>query len=108
MQVLWTTYGTHLEDEYFEDPLSFKPSRFEEPVSQYVYVPFGGGPRACAGYQLAKLNILIFIHLVVTRYDWSLVHPDETIIMDPLPIPSHGMPIKISPKSEARPNVQQM
>ncbi|XP_022952282.1 taxadiene 5-alpha hydroxylase isoform X2 [Cucurbita moschata] len=107
-KVLWTTYGTHLEDKYFEDPLSFKPSRFEEPVSQYVYVPFGGGPRACAGYQLAKLNILIFIHLVVTRYDWSLVHPDETIIMDPLPIPSHGMPIKISPKSEARPNVQQM
>lgn len=107
-QVLWTTYGTHYEEEYFEDPLSFKPSRFEEPVSQYVYVPFGGGPRACAGYQLAKLNILIFIHLVVTRYDWSLVHPDEPIIMDPLPVPSHGMPIKISPKSEVCPNVHQM
>uniref|UniRef100_A0A9I9D860 Taxadiene 5-alpha hydroxylase n=1 Tax=Cucumis melo TaxID=3656 RepID=A0A9I9D860_CUCME len=107
-KVLWTTYGTHYGEEYFGDPLSFKPSRFEEPVSQYVYVPFGGGPRACAGYQLAKLNILIFIHSVVTRYDWSLVHPDEPIIMDPLPVPCHGMPIKISPKSEICPNVHQM
>ncbi|XP_022147914.1 taxadiene 5-alpha hydroxylase isoform X2 [Momordica charantia] len=107
-KVLWTTYGTHYEEEYFEDPLSFKPSRFEEPVSQYVYVPFGGGPRACAGYQLAKLNILIFIHFVVTRYNWSLIHPDEPIIMDPLPFPSHGMPIKISPKSEVCTNIQQM
>ncbi|XP_038888983.1 taxadiene 5-alpha hydroxylase [Benincasa hispida] len=107
-KVLWTTYGTHYKEEYFEDPLSFKPSRFEEPVSQYVYVPFGGGPRACAGYQLAKLNILIFIHLVVTRYDWNLVHPDEPIIMDPLPVPSQGMPMKISLKSDVCPNDHQM
>ena len=98
LQVLWTTYGTHYDDDYFQDPLSFNPSRFEEPIPPYVFVPFGGGPRVCAGYQLAKLNILIFVHFIVTHYDWSLVYPDETITMDPLPFPSHGMPIKISLK----------
>ncbi|GJR57655.1 taxadiene 5-alpha hydroxylase [Tanacetum coccineum] len=30
----------------------------------------------------------------------SLVYPDEPILMDPLPFPSKGMPIKISPKSD--------
>lgn len=99
LQVLWTTHGTHYNDEYFEDPLKFDPSRFEETIPPYVYIPFGGGPRLCAGYQLAKLNILIFVHYVVTRYDWSLIYPDEQITMDPLPFPSHGMPIKLSPKS---------
>ncbi|KAL3821368.1 hypothetical protein ACJIZ3_007273 [Penstemon smallii] len=69
-----------------------------KPIQPYVYVPFGGGPRLCAGYQLAKLNILIFVHYVVTQYDWSLVIPDEPIISEPLPFPSKGMPIKISPK----------
>ncbi|EEF42000.1 cytochrome P450, putative [Ricinus communis] len=59
------------------------------------------GPRLCAGYQLAKLNILIFVHYVVTRYDWSLIYPDEQITMDPLPFPSHGMPIKISANPRA-------
>lgn len=97
MQVLWTTYGTHHNAKYFKDPLSFNPSRFEDPNQPYTFVPFGGG-RLCAGYQLAKLNILIFVHYVVTHYDWSLVNPDEPIANDPLPFPSQGMPIKISPK----------
>ncbi|KAL3632268.1 hypothetical protein CASFOL_025252 [Castilleja foliolosa] len=97
-KILWTAYGTHYDPEYFEDPLSFNPSRFEEPMQAYAYVPFGGGPRLCAGYQLARLNILIFVHYVVTRYDWALVSPDEPITIDPLPFPSQGMPITISPK----------
>ncbi|PSS16395.1 Taxadiene 5-alpha hydroxylase [Actinidia chinensis var. chinensis] len=97
-KVLWTTYGTHYIEDYFPDPLAFNPSRFEEPIQPYVFLPFGGGPRVCAGYQLAKLNILIFVHYVVTRYDWSLQYLDEPIIMDPLPFPSQGMPISISPK----------
>ncbi|XP_004517250.1 taxadiene 5-alpha hydroxylase [Cicer arietinum] len=97
-KVLWTTYGTHYNEKYFKDPLSFNPSRFDEGIGQYVFVPFGGGPRVCAGYQLAKLNILILVHYVVTQYEWSLLHPNETVTMDPLPFPSLGMPIKISPK----------
>lgn len=98
LKVLWTTYGTHYNSEYFEDPSIFNPRRFEEPVPPYAFLAFGGGPRVCAGYQLAKLNILIFVHFIVTRYDWSLLYPDEPITMDPLPFPSHGMPIKITPK----------
>nr|XP_043608872.1 taxadiene 5-alpha hydroxylase-like [Erigeron canadensis] len=97
-KVLWTTYGTHYDENYFPDPMSFNPSRFADPVQSYSYIPFGGGPRLCAGYQLAKLNILVLVHYVVTRYNWSLVYPDEPILMDPLPFPSKGMPIKISPK----------
>ncbi|CAK9133197.1 unnamed protein product [Ilex paraguariensis] len=97
-KVLWTAYGTHYDAEYFRDPMKFNPSRFEEPVQPYAFLPFGGGPRLCAGYQLAKLNILIYLHYVVSRYNWSLLYPDEPISMDPLPFPSHGMPMKISPK----------
>ncbi|KAJ4982258.1 hypothetical protein NE237_033095 [Protea cynaroides] len=97
-KVLWTAYGTHYDKDYFANPLSFNPSRFEEPIPPYAFIPFGGGPRICAGYQLAKLNILVFLHYMVTRYDWSLIQPDEPITMDPLPVPLHGMPIKISPK----------
>ncbi|KAE8655802.1 ribosomal L1 domain-containing protein 1-like [Hibiscus syriacus] len=98
-KVLWTAYGTHYDGECFKNPRRYDPSRFQEFVPPYVYVPFGGGPRSCAGYQLAKFNILIFLHYVVTGYDWSLVHPQESIIMYPLPLPSQGIPIYISPKT---------
>ncbi|KAK6259353.1 hypothetical protein SCA6_013827 [Theobroma cacao] len=97
-KVLWTAYGTHYCGVYFQDPQRVDPSRFEEFVPPYVFLPFGGGPSVCAGYQLAKLNILIFVHYVVTRYNWSLIYPDESITMAPLPFPSQGMPVKISPK----------
>ncbi|KAI8551131.1 hypothetical protein RHMOL_Rhmol06G0161600 [Rhododendron molle] len=94
-KVLWTTYATHYNEDYFPDHMAFDPSRFEEPIQPYVFLPFGGGPRMCAGYQLAKLNILIFVHFVVTHYNWSHQYLDEPITMDPLPFPSHGMPINI-------------
>ncbi|KAK3012920.1 hypothetical protein RJ639_009677 [Escallonia herrerae] len=97
-RVLWTAYGTHYSEEYFREPTTFDPKRFQEPVQPYSFIPFGGGPRLCAGNQLAKLNILLFVHYVVTRYNWSLLHPDEPITTDPLPFPSRGMPIKISHK----------
>lgn len=96
--MLWTAHGTHYDPKYFEDPLRFDPGRFEDLVPPFSYVPFGGGPRLCAGYQLAKLNMLIFVHYVVTRYDWSLENLDEPITVDPLPFPSQGMPVRISTK----------
>ncbi|XXG82702.1 hypothetical protein AAC387_Pa10g0600 [Persea americana] len=97
-KVLWTMYGTHYDPHYFPQPEIFDPSRFEKPMPPYVFIPFGGGQRSCAGYQLAKLNILIFIHYIVTRFEWSLLDPHEPIVVDPLPFPSKGMPIKIYPK----------
>ncbi|KAM7261662.1 hypothetical protein ACFE04_020739 [Oxalis oulophora] len=98
-KILWTAYGTHYNEEYFQDPWKFDPSRFDEPAPLYSFLPFGGGPRICAGYPLAKLNILVLVHHVVTLFDWSLVYPDEEIAMDPLPFPSRGMPFKISHKN---------
>ncbi|XP_010070515.2 taxadiene 5-alpha hydroxylase [Eucalyptus grandis] len=97
-KVLWTTYGTHLDPEHFPDPTRFDPDRFDEAMPPYVYMPFGGGPRVCAGSQLARMNILVLLHHVATRYDWSLIHPDEPVTSNPLPYPVHGMPIRISPK----------
>ncbi|KAB1206628.1 Taxadiene 5-alpha hydroxylase [Morella rubra] len=45
VQVLWTAYGTHYNTEYFKNPLSFDPRRFDEPIPPNAFVPFGGGPR---------------------------------------------------------------
>ncbi|KAF7142019.1 hypothetical protein RHSIM_Rhsim06G0118200 [Rhododendron simsii] len=44
-KVLWTTYATHYNEDYFPDHMAFNPSRFEEPIQPYVFLPFGGGPR---------------------------------------------------------------
>ncbi|XP_057987463.1 beta-amyrin 28-monooxygenase-like isoform X2 [Hevea brasiliensis] len=88
----WTVHSTHKNPKYFPNPEKFDPSRFEgEGPAPYTYVPFGGGPLMCPGKEYARLEILIFMHNVVTKFKWKQVNEDEKIIFDPTPIPVNGM-----------------
>lgn len=50
--------GLHYDAEYFPEPNTFNPDRFNEEnintIQPYTYLPFGEGPRNCLGaeYQL--------------------------------------------------------
>lgn len=62
--------GLHYDPKYYPDPYTFNPYRFslEERTkrSQYVYLPFGTGPRNCIGmftkqvYRKKMYNLIIF------------------------------------------------
>ncbi|KAA8531803.1 hypothetical protein F0562_006480 [Nyssa sinensis] len=94
----WNAYATHKNPEYFPDPEKFDPPRFEgEGPPPYSFVPFGGGPRMCPGQEYARLEILTFIHNVVTNFRWEKVIPEEKIIIDPVPMAARGLPIRLHP-----------
>jgi len=90
-----------MNSDYFSEPERFEPNRFEgSGPKPYTYVPFGGGPRMCPGKEYARLEILIFMHNLVSRFKWEKVFPNENkIVVDPLPIPDKGLPIRIFPQS---------
>ncbi|KAL8158590.1 hypothetical protein V2J09_000127 [Rumex salicifolius] len=97
-KLYWSANSTHRNAKYFPDPESFDPSRFEgSGPAPYTYVPFGGGPRMCPGKEYARLEILVFMHHVVRRFKWEKMIADEKIIVNPLPIPAKGLPIRIHP-----------
>ncbi|OMO63704.1 Cytochrome P450 [Corchorus capsularis] len=101
-QIFWVAPGTHLDSNIFENPGKFDPSRFEnssKAFPPYTYVPFGAGPRICAGIEFARVEALLIIHHFVTKYNWTEMVPDEPITREPMPYPAMGLPVKLFPKN---------
>ncbi|KAI6706682.1 hypothetical protein NL676_009644 [Syzygium grande] len=95
-KTFWTVYTTHKNPNYFPDPEKFDPSRFEgnEPAP-FTYVPFGGGPHICLGKEYARLEILIFMHNLVTKFKLEMVILDEKIIYNPSLVPANVLLIRL-------------
>lgn len=58
------------------------------------FMPFGGGPRLCAGSELAKLEMAIFIHHLVLNFHWKLAAPDQAFAYPYVDFPN-ALPIAI-------------
>ncbi|KAM7477441.1 hypothetical protein LguiA_025654 [Lonicera macranthoides] len=97
-KIYWSANSTHRNAEFFPEPLKFNPSRFEgSGPAPYTFVPFGGGPRMCPGKEYARLEILVFMYHVVKRFKWEKMIPEEKIIVNPMPIPEKGLPVRLYP-----------
>lgn len=57
-------------------------------------MPFGQGLRNCAGLELAKMEIAVFLHHLVLNYDWEIAEPDEPLAYA-FPEFAKGLPIKV-------------
>ncbi|CAI9271579.1 unnamed protein product [Lactuca saligna] len=97
-KLYWSAVTTHRDEANFQDVTHFDPSRFEGvgPIP-FTYVPFGGGPRMCVGKEFARLEILVFLHNIVTNFKWDLLVPNEKIIYDSMATPIKGLPIRLHP-----------
>ncbi|KAI3879272.1 hypothetical protein MKW92_048279 [Papaver armeniacum] len=100
-QVFWVAYATHMNDDIFNDPAKFDSSRFDSKSSiipPYSYLPFGAGHHTCIGLEFSRVEALVVLHHMVTKFEWSLVNPDEKITRLALPYPEMGLPINLVPK----------
>ncbi|KAK6932378.1 Cytochrome P450, partial [Dillenia turbinata] len=100
-KIHWNAYTTHKDPKYFSNPNEFDPSRFEDGVPPFTFVPFGGGPRMCPGREFARFVILIFLHNVVNKFRWEKLAPFEKINCVSAPTLEEGFPICLKAHEKA-------
>eukprot|EP00898_Chlorokybus_atmophyticus_P002079 jgi/Chlat1/2872/Chrsp195S00206 len=89
-------YSANMEDT-FPDSARFDPAHFDDPIKPWAYVPFGGGPRMCAGYEFARVEMKVFVHHLTRLYRWSLQEKENPLAYIPITRPINSLPILVVP-----------
>ncbi|TYI63035.1 hypothetical protein E1A91_D10G292500v1 [Gossypium mustelinum] len=75
--------AVHLDHNQFKDARTFNPWRWQSnsgiSCPGHVFTPFGGGPRLCPGYELARVELSVFLHHLVTRFSWEPAEEDKLV-----------------------------
>nr|CAB3496575.1 unnamed protein product [Digitaria exilis] len=92
-KILPVLAAVHLDSSLYEDPNQFNPWRWKSNAPS-SFMPYGGGPRLCAGSELAKLEMAIFLHHLVLNFRWELAEPDQAFVYPFVDFPK-GLPIRV-------------
>ncbi|KAF7040692.1 hypothetical protein CFC21_050579 [Triticum aestivum] len=98
-KILPVLAAVHLDSSLYEDPNSFNPWRWKQGNTSAMthnsnFMPYGGGTRLCAGSELAKLEVAIFLHHLVLNFRWELAEPDQAFVYPFVDFPK-GLPIRV-------------
>jgi cytochrome P450 len=86
--LLISQYVMHRNPQYFENPHSFYPERFEnnflKTLPTFAYFPFGGGPRVCIGNHFAIMEAVLVLTCIAQRYRFTLAPIHHVVRPQPL------------------------
>jgi len=104
--ILLCPYLTHRHPQFWENPEAFDPERFlperAKARPRHAYFPFGAGPRLCMGVDMAIMETMLILAMVVQRFKVHLVpgHREEPeCILDM--IPRHGVRVTLRRQTSA-------
>ena len=77
--VMVAPWVLHRHQRYWRDPHVFDADRFsparEAEITPGTYIPFGQGPRVCAGAAFATTEAVLLIARLFRRFDWHVRDP---------------------------------
>jgi cytochrome P450 len=79
--IFLSPYITQRNPAYFEDPAEFRPERWQNYTGpKFAYLPFGGGAKMCIGEPFARLEGILALAILATRWKLENVSPDPAAI----------------------------
>ncbi|XP_013119454.2 cytochrome P450 6d1 isoform X1 [Stomoxys calcitrans] len=100
--ILISLYGIHRDEEYFPNPLDYKPERFDpnsEDCNPVAYMPFGEGPRHCIAQRMGILNVKVALAKILANFHIEPMPRKEVEFKfhtTPVLIPKDALRIKLS------------
>lgn len=105
---VYSAAATHLLPSVWTDPHAFDPDRFAPPREEhkrapYSLVGFGGGPRACIGRALARMELAMLLTRVLDSY-YIEVAPDQDLAQryGITSRPAHGIRMRVRRRQVGR------
>lgn len=76
-RVVINAWAIMRDPNYWEDPESFRPERFDETAADFgaanfEFIPFGGGRRVCPGMSYAMASIGCWLAHLLFYFNWEL------------------------------------
>jgi cytochrome P450 len=99
--VIVNIVGMHHRADYFPEPGSFLPDRFdpaaERVIPRHAFLPFGAGPRVCIGNHFALMEGQMALAQLAGRLRFERRNPGAPLVGEPLLTlrPRGGVPVKI-------------
>jgi len=89
-------YALHRHETLWDHPEKFDPGRWSQdrrPRDRYMFMAFGGGPRACIGAQFAVMEAVIVLSTILSRLTVAPAHGAVKPVMQVTLRPEGGMPL---------------
>ncbi|KAA1260073.1 Pentalenene oxygenase [Rubripirellula obstinata] len=99
--VVFSRYSLHRHEQFWENPDSFNPNRFdpenmENNRSTYATVPFGGGPRICIGIHFAMMELTVAVSSIAKRFEVIIDESNRHRMAAHLTMtPKHGLRVRL-------------
>jgi len=79
--VMIAPWTIHRHRKYWRDPEVFDPDRFSsergKEIQRGSYIPFGQGPRVCAGATFAQIESTLILGSIVRDFDFEVMDADK-------------------------------
>jgi len=101
--IAFSRYALHRNTEYWEDPETFKPDRFDEEsfrekngLQSLAYLPFSSGPRICIGRHFAMMEMMVILCSILQKYKLRVnSHYKHKVAINLTMEPKGGLPVFI-------------
>jgi cytochrome P450 len=95
-RVIYSIYLTQRHPDSWQNPNQFQPDRFLKRPPAWTYLPFGGGPRICIGYQYAQVEAKAVLLEVLRHWQVQLLSEKVHLHMGATLEPRPGVQMRVT------------